>query len=63
MNTNIAINITDKLAATQQPVQDLIRKRWSPRAFSSERIATEDLQTILEAASWAASANNEQPWV
>lgn len=62
MNTNIAINITDKLAATQQPVQDLIRKRWSPRAFSSDGIATEDLQTILEAASWAASANNEQPW-
>jgi nitroreductase len=51
-----------KEAVTQFPVLDLIKKRWSARSFSPKAIAPEDVKTILEAASWAASANNEQPW-
>ena len=37
-------------------------ERWSPRAFSSEPIAEEDLQTLFEAARWSPSCFNEQPW-
>ncbi len=40
----------------------LLQRRWSPRAFSPQPVAEEQLLTLLEAARWAASANNEQPW-
>ncbi len=36
--------------------------RWSPRAFSPEPVAPADLEAVFEAARWAPSANNEQPW-
>lgn len=39
-----------------------ISERWSPRAFNSERIEDEDLMGILEAARYAPSCYNEQPW-
>lgn len=51
-----------KIADTKHDVLDLIRNRWSPRSFSDKVISQDDLNTILEAAAWAASANNEQPW-
>ena len=51
-----------KIANTKHDVLDLIKNRWSPRSFSDKVIPENDLNTILEAASWAASANNEQPW-
>jgi len=51
-----------KIAKTNYPVIELIRNRWSARSFSGKEIAKDDLMTILEAGSWAFSANNEQPW-
>jgi len=51
-----------KIANTKHDVLDLIKNRWSPRSFSDQVIPEKDLHTILEAAGWAASANNEQPW-
>ncbi|WP_159470112.1 nitroreductase family protein [Dyadobacter sp. 3J3] len=51
-----------KIANTEHNVLDLIKNRWSPRSFSDKVIPENDLHTILEAAGWAASANNEQPW-
>jgi nitroreductase len=51
-----------KQANTKHKILDVVGNRWSPRAFSSENISEEDLETILEAASWAPSAMNEQPW-
>lgn len=51
-----------KHAITQFPVLDLIKKRWSARSFSSKEVTKDQVFTILEAASWAPSANNEQPW-
>lgn len=51
-----------KHAPTSFPVQETIRKRWSPRAFASYPVAPETLQQAFEAASWAPSAMNEQPW-
>lgn len=41
---------------------DEIKNRWSPRAFSNEEIKKEDLLAILEAARYAPSCFNEQPW-
>ncbi len=37
--------------------------RWSPRSFSSEAVSDADLRTLFEAARWAPSCFNEQPWV
>jgi len=50
-----------KEAKTKHPVHELIRKRWSARAFSSKSISDDTLFTLFEAARWAASSNNEQP--
>lgn len=52
-----------KLADTELPIHDLIRKRWSPRSFLDRAVSDEDLRTLLEAARWAASSSNEQPWI
>lgn len=53
----------DKPAPVDHPVHDLIRGRWSPRAFDPERPVTEDqLRSLLEAARWAPSCYNDQPW-
>ncbi len=43
-------------------MHELITKRRSIRAFSDKEISKKDMQTILEAASWAPSSMNEQPW-
>ncbi len=53
---------TIKIAKTIYPVLDVIKNRWSARAFSNKSINDEELNTLFEAASWAASANNEQSW-
>jgi nitroreductase len=44
------------------PVQDAIRKRWSPYIFSDRPVSAEDLRSLFEAARWAPSSYNEQPW-
>lgn len=51
-----------KLAETQVPIHDLIGRRWSARAFSDRPIDRETLLGVFEAARWAASSGNEQPW-
>ena len=52
----------EKPADTQYPIHDLLRQRWSPRAFDDRRIEPEKLRSLFEAARWAPSSNNEQPW-
>ena len=49
-------------APTDFPVHDLIRNRWSPRAFSGKPVDREILASLFEAARWAPSSSNEQPW-
>jgi nitroreductase len=47
------------------PVEGMLRvlaDRWSPRAFSEEPVSPANLNLILEAARWAASSGNSQPW-
>lgn len=43
-------------------IDPIFTDRWSPRAFSDETIGEADLMTMLEAARWAPSAYNSQPW-
>jgi len=46
----------------EHPIDPLFLDRWSPRAFDGSDIPDEDLLTIFEAARWAPSAFNSQPW-
>ncbi|MCH7825797.1 MAG: nitroreductase family protein, partial [Acidobacteria bacterium] len=52
----------DKPANTRYPIHELIAARWSPRAFAQRPVETGKLYRIFEAARWAASSFNEQPW-
>lgn len=52
----------DKPADTQFPVLDVIRNRWSPRAFADTPVEPDKLRCLFEAARWSASSFNEQPW-
>jgi nitroreductase len=49
-------------AATDYPINDLIAQRWSPYCFANRSVSDEDLKSLFEAARWAASSFNEQPW-
>lgn len=52
----------DKPAPADFPVHELVRRRWSRRSFSERPINEATLQTLFEAARWAPSSYNEQPW-
>jgi nitroreductase len=53
----------DKLANTQVPLHPLLAGRWSPRGFNgAHALAADQVTALLEAARWAPSANNSQPW-
>jgi nitroreductase len=47
---------------TDYAVQDLIASRWSPYLFADRPVAKADLCSLFEAARWAPSSYNEQPW-
>jgi len=49
-------------ATTDYPIHELIAKRWSPYCFDERSVTDEDLRSLFEAARWAPSSFNEQPW-
>jgi predicted oxidoreductase (fatty acid repression mutant protein) len=51
-----------KMAKTDYPINEIISRRWSARAFSTRPVEKLKLLSILEAARWAPSSRNEQPW-
>ncbi len=51
-----------KRAPAVEDVLPLFHSRWSPRSFSDREVSTADLEKVFEAARWAASSFNEQPW-
>ncbi|MBD9358884.1 nitroreductase family protein [Methylomonas albis] len=52
-----------KTANTQVNIHELIAKRWSPRAFDPDKmVSPTDITAVLEAARWAPSCFNDQPW-
>ena len=52
-----------KSAEIHYPINELIRNRRSIRAFSSEAVEKEKINSLFEATRWAPSSTNEQPWV
>ena len=52
----------EKPANTPLHIHPNVRQRWSPRSFSDRRVEKEKLQRIFEAARWAPSSFNIQPW-
>jgi nitroreductase len=51
-----------KPAKTDYSINELIANRWSARSFSTKPVEKSKLLSILEAARWAPSSRNEQPW-
>ena len=51
-----------KPAPAAHPILNVLQERWSARAFAPQPVATADLLSLLEAARWAPSGGNEQPW-
>ena len=47
---------------SDHPIESIFLDRWSPRAYDATSMPASDLLTILEAARWAPSAYNIQPW-
>src|SRR5512139_1679865 len=55
--------MTDRAAQTAVPLHPLLAGRWSARAFDPDyKLEGDDLVALLEAARWAPSARNHQPW-
>lgn len=52
----------NKSAQTHFPIDERLARRWSPYVFSERPVSAETLRSILEAARWAPSSFNEQPW-
>ena len=51
-----------KHAPAHENLLPVVRHRWSPRSFADGDVSPADLRTVFEAARWAASSFNEQPW-
>lgn len=49
-------------AKNEHPIHETIKHRWSPRAFADKPVEPAKLRSLFEAARWAASSYNEQPW-
>lgn len=51
-----------KQRKAEYPIADFLLNRWSPRAMSGQPITKQELMTLFEAARWAPSSYNNQPW-
>jgi nitroreductase len=58
----MAVATSVKIAAPDHPILELIANRWSPRAWADRPVEPEKIRSVLEAARWAPSSFNEQPW-
>jgi nitroreductase len=54
--------VFEKPAPADHPILDLLARRWSTRAFSDRPVDRDTLAGLLEAARWAPSSGNAQPW-
>jgi nitroreductase len=62
VTSSLEATIITKPAKTDHPINEIIAKRWSARAFSTRPVERAKLLSVLEAARWAPSSRNEQPW-
>ena len=51
-----------EIRKADHPIDNIFLDRWSPRAMSSEEIPETEIMSLFEAARWAPSSNNNQPW-
>jgi nitroreductase len=54
--------MADKKASPDYPILPVLAERWSPYAFEDRPVSQADLRSLFEAARWAPSSYNEQPW-
>lgn len=57
---NVLEKKTQRVA--DHPIDDIFINRWSPRAMAEEEVTGEELMSLFEAARWAPSSYNNQPW-
>ena len=55
--------MSENIRKPEKPVDEIFIDRWSPRAYSSKPVDEETLLTLFEAARWAPSCYNDQPWL
>jgi nitroreductase len=53
---------SQKAASPAYPIHELFAKRWSPYGYADRPVSRDDLRSLFEAARWAPSSYNEQPW-
>jgi len=57
------VTLESKIAQTTEPIHELLANRWSPRALKSDHvISKKEIISLIEAARWAPSSMNKQPW-
>lgn len=57
------MTLESKIAQTTEPIHELLANRWSPRALKSDHvISKKEIISLIEAARWAPSSMNKQPW-
>lgn len=56
------VSETEKTRKSTYPINPLILNRWSPRAMTGEEVDNEEIMSLFEAARWAPSSYNNQPW-
>jgi nitroreductase len=54
--------MSSRIAVTDHPIDPALAGRWSPRAFANRAVEQHSIASLFEAARWAPSANNLQPW-
>ena len=54
--------MADKNASPDYPIHEPLAERWSPYAFADRLVPAADVRSLFEAARWAPSSFNEQPW-
>jgi len=58
----VRYKIGSSIRKADYPVNKIFLDRWSPRAMGGEKISKKELMTLFEAARWAPSSSNNQPW-
>lgn len=54
--------MSENRAPSDFPILDVLADRWSPRAFAERSVEKDKIAKMMEAARWAPSCFNEQPW-
>lgn len=60
LHRRFALTVNNRVSS--QAIDPLFLKRWSPRAFDGSPLGESDILKLIEAARWAPSASNTQPW-